>query len=417
MTLTTFQDVPRGVLARLLDLTGPAAEMSPRPLMGEPSQIDPYQVAQLFGGGYLADTRIAEDALTPVFRRAAEVIRNPGTHLTVRIWGADDICGETSMLLPGDIAEGGGVLLTPIRRHYRMAAFVEPKDIISLIGPMLPLNEAAAPVPYDFEAHLEAAGAAVLFAITDLVRGRGINGRRISFAAHEISGYLAGRWCLTGFDDLLTYAQSAGMQSRPPAVFEVDHALEKLVTAKAVRRITADRYTLTSELMPLVELTRGALSGFQWQRLSKGDNGEILIIDRTFVYGDEGLILQLVPTVDAQIYIAATPAQAVTDFVIGEIAGHIGRPEPVKPVEAPPKPTPRPKLARRPAPPASEGTLCLACGAALTPGAKFCAACGARIGDASATHKEAARVCVSCGYSLAPHAKFCAHCGAQADTR
>ena len=172
MTLTTFQDVPRGVLARLLDLTGPAAEMSPRPLMGEPSQIDPYQVAQLFGGGYLADTRIAEDALTPVFRRAAEVIRNPGTHLTVRIWGADDICGETSMLLPGDIAEGGGVLLTPIRRHYRMAAFVEPKDIISLIGPMLPLNEAAAPVPYDFEAHLEAAGAAVLFAITDLVRGR-----------------------------------------------------------------------------------------------------------------------------------------------------------------------------------------------------------------------------------------------------
>jgi hypothetical protein len=412
MTLTTFQDVPRGVLARLLDLTGRPAQMSPRRLMGAPSQIDPYQVAQLFGGGYLADTRIAEDALTPAFRQAAEVVRNPRTNLTVRIWGEDDVCGETSMLFPGDIAEGGGVLLTPIRRHYRMAAFVEPQDIISLVGPMLPVDAPPRPAPFDFAAHLEAAVAAVLFALADLTRGRGLEGGRTSFSAHEISGYLAGRWCLTGFDDLTTYAQSVGMQSRPPAILEVEHALEKLSAAKAIRQVAGARYTLSPELMPLVELTRGTLSGLQWQRLSRLDDGATLIVDRTFVYGEEGLILQMSPTVDAQIHIASTPQQAVTDFVIDEISGHVGRPEPAGRAEAPPKPAKRQPAARAP-----DAATCPACGAALKTGAKFCAACGARIGEAGATQRTPRRTCASCGHALAPDAKFCAHCGAKAGTR
>ncbi|MBN1486876.1 MAG: zinc ribbon domain-containing protein [Anaerolineae bacterium] len=46
---------------------------------------------------------------------------------------------------------------------------------------------------------------------------------------------------------------------------------------------------------------------------------------------------------------------------------------------------------------------CPNCGAALNPGAKFCAECGTRI--------EEKRYCIECGAELAAKAKFCPECG------
>jgi len=51
----------------------------------------------------------------------------------------------------------------------------------------------------------------------------------------------------------------------------------------------------------------------------------------------------------------------------------------------------------------SLGGFCAECGNQLTPGAKFCPNCGAKL--------EAANVCPGCGQSVAPGAKFCANCG------
>jgi ribosomal protein L40E len=45
--------------------------------------------------------------------------------------------------------------------------------------------------------------------------------------------------------------------------------------------------------------------------------------------------------------------------------------------------------------------ICRSCGAALSPGARFCAACGTPV-DAS---------CAACGAVLPPGARFCATCG------
>ncbi len=53
--------------------------------------------------------------------------------------------------------------------------------------------------------------------------------------------------------------------------------------------------------------------------------------------------------------------------------------------------------------PVAKGGFCTECGSALTPGAKFCANCGAKQAGAS--------VCPGCGQPLNPSAKFCANCG------
>jgi len=52
---------------------------------------------------------------------------------------------------------------------------------------------------------------------------------------------------------------------------------------------------------------------------------------------------------------------------------------------------------------------CATCGHALVPGAKFCPACGAKVGAQSST----ASTCATCGAALATGAKFCASCGAK----
>ena len=49
------------------------------------------------------------------------------------------------------------------------------------------------------------------------------------------------------------------------------------------------------------------------------------------------------------------------------------------------------------------GGFCSSCGASLTPGAKFCPACGAQ--------QNASGVCPACGKPVAPGANFCAACG------
>ncbi|MBN1877443.1 MAG: zinc ribbon domain-containing protein [Anaerolineae bacterium] len=46
---------------------------------------------------------------------------------------------------------------------------------------------------------------------------------------------------------------------------------------------------------------------------------------------------------------------------------------------------------------------CAKCGAALKPGAKFCAECGTRV--------EEKRYCIDCGAEIANNAKFCPACG------
>lgn len=60
------------------------------------------------------------------------------------------------------------------------------------------------------------------------------------------------------------------------------------------------------------------------------------------------------------------------------------------------------------APPGSD--VCPKCRAPLSPGARFCAACGAE----AVARPIAAKFCAQCGGGLEPNARFCGSCGAAA---
>ena len=79
-----------------------------------------------------------------------------------------------------------------------------------------------------------------------------------------------------------------------------------------------------------------------------------------------------------------------------ETAAHVPT-APDAPEAAPPAPSPAPS------PGVAPGTACSSCGAALTPGAKFCPECGAKAGPA---------MCTGCGAELPPTGRFCPSCGA-----
>jgi hypothetical protein len=324
MAAKVFPEIPRGVLARLLDMCGTPGPMSPRHLMGEPLPLSPLQIAELYGAEYLTRAAASPEALSPTFARAAQVLLNPTTNLTFRIWGADALCAETNILFPGDIVAGGGVALPPVDQHYRMAAFVEPDDIVADLRPVLPPKRDDESKRFDFDAHLDVGVAAVLFALVDLERAREDGNGAAGFSEPEISGYLNGRWGFTGFDTLLSYVTAAGMRSRPPGVAEVEYGLGVLKDAGSVESVAPERYTLSKALRPLVALTRTLSSGLQWQRVTLLESGDTLLVNRIYIYGDHGLTLCLAPTVKSRMLVASVLRREVSSFVADEISGVAG---------------------------------------------------------------------------------------------
>ena len=442
MTADTFSQIPRGVLAHLLDMCGPPAEMSPRRLMGAAEDLNPLQIAQLYAGGYLSEARLSADSLTHRFRRAAEVVLAPRTNLTVRLWGAEELCAETNVQFPGPIADGGGVMLLPVSGGYRMSAFVEPDDILADISRALPPVDSRLVSPFVFEGHFDAPVASVLFALIDLHRNS--TRRRDGHAAHEVFGYLEGQWGLTGANQLTTYVQAVGMQSAPPSILEVETALAQLERTGSVAQARPGAFRVSDELQPLVDLTRSLVSGFQWERVTRQDDGALLVNARTYVYGDGGLTLCFLPTVKGRLLVGTADYGSVLDFVVGEIGGLtpiVDETAPRdeadeaartlatersilanarKPTTGAAKPGPSPAPAPDSAPkrgpqpePASPledaaALTCAACGKAVRPGAKFCTHCGQKI-EAAPTE----RLCRACGQPAKPEQKFCTSCGAK----
>lgn len=464
MTLTSFSEIPRGVLASLLDLCGKAGDMSPRHLMGEAEPVNPLQIAQLYAGGYLDKASFTRDAVTPPFRRAARVLLDPRTNLTFRIWGSEDLCAESNVQFPGDLVDGGGVMLLPVSGNYRISAFVEPEDIVGDLAQGLPPGSNRLVNPFLFEGQFDAAVAAVLFALVDLQRVS--TDRRQGFSSQDIFGYLDGQWGMTGFGQLLTYVQTAGMQSRPPQPVEVDAALAQLEAAGTLRRSRSDHFQVSDDLRPLIDLTRSLVAGLQWQRVTRQADSDRLVNSRIYAYGDGGLTLCFIPTVKGCLYVGTVDYKSVLDFVIEEVGGLMpdaggdaatpaeprepapkpasapasrrrtppvpppapDRAPPKRTAKAPPAPPPvrdstpaRPKAAPPPLPPASRkkspvsrtaepaggsGFTCHSCGAPLKEGQKFCPDCGAE-----AVQEPAAPTCPSCGHPVKPGAKFCTHCG------
>ena len=171
MSLTTFSDVPRSILALLLDRVGEARGISPRLIMGKPDTLGPQQIAELYAGGFIQLPDKPTISLTPEFIRVARVMLNPHTNLNIRIWGRDSVCGETNIQFPRDIMQGGGVILNQLGRMYRISAFVDDSTVVKMMGDAIP-EPIEQDLQFEFKAHLDNTVAAILFAMIDLARIR-----------------------------------------------------------------------------------------------------------------------------------------------------------------------------------------------------------------------------------------------------
>ena len=320
MSRTTFSDIPRSVLALLLDVVGQPKSMSPRFLMGDPATPDPPMLAQLYGGKFINLPEKPDVTLTPEFVRVARVLLDPRTNVTIRIWGNNSMSGETNIQFPGDILGGNGVILNQIGRMFRISAFVDDSTITGLIRDTIP-KPAEKEIHFNFKAHLDNTVAAVMFAIIDLARRKIAGTQRLVplvemvFTAQEVHDFMYNRWAMTGFKDLITYITAIGLMTEAPSLQDTLDGLKVFAQAGFLRDVSNDRFGLTKGLEPIARLTVGQPSGFQWQRISLLDNGDQLINNRTFLFCDKSLMLCFIPTVKGRLYIARTTYKEITDFL------------------------------------------------------------------------------------------------------
>ena len=461
MSLTTFSDVPRSILALLLDRVGEARGISPRLIMGKPDTLGPQQIAELYAGGFIQLPDKPTISLTPEFIRVARVLLNPHTNLNIRIWGSDSACGETNIQFPRDIMQGGGVILNQLGRMYRISAFIDDSTVVKMMGDAIP-EPLEQDLQFEFKAHLDNTVAAILFATIDLARIRVSKTEKpesalnMVLSTQEVYSYMYDRWALTGFKDLISYITTVGMMPEAPSLTDTVDGLRILVQGGLLKEIRTDSYGLTKAIEPLVRLTVGQPSGVQWQRVSLMDSGDQIISNRMFLFADRSLMLCLAPTVKGRLFISRVRRKEITDFLADEIMATLTPAQPkapaprtatsprpavipppvVTPRPAAPKPTaaairpaaakppvltsrptapkspvvaPRPVAAKPPVvaprPVAAKPPVATPRPAAPKPTA---AALRPTVAPTAAT----AMHCINCGAELRPNAKFCAKCGA-----
>jgi hypothetical protein len=350
--------IARSDLAALLDAAGTPSRLSPRPTLG-PAAPRPPQVS-------------------PVFAEAARALLDPGTNLTLRIWGGESAASEMNVLFPGLPAAGQGVALNLVGHEFRMAGFIDADEVLGLVSPLLPPEPPTK--PERFEIQLDAAMLAVLAAGLDLA-GRRILERRVArvlekqspgkallidaepLAGVHIKSYLKAMWGLSRFDQLITYVFPLAARVNAPTDAEIDAALEGLCRLRLFAAVQADRFMPAPALEPVLRALLGASAGFQWQRLSALGSKEILVVERIFVLGGGGVALELSPTPEGLIHLALRTRADIVDFLVGELGASAAMTAPVaSPIAAVPRPS-----------------YCGQCGTALKPGWKFCGTCGAAL--------------------------------------
>jgi hypothetical protein len=385
-------DIPRSVLARLLDMAGKPTDLSPRLLMGNPSELYPFQLAELYASNFIELPEGSNFKLTPTFLEIASVLLNPKTNLTFRIWGDLNICAETNVQFPGHIVDGGGVILNQVGTRYQISAFVDQSDIFKLIWPLIP-PDSEQEINFDFEGHFELPIIAVLFGFIDLARRKAKSGVAqagddiMTSSLQQVNDYLSNQWGLTGFEDFITYIAVAGTKYNPPSLSQILESLITLTDVKVLIKETGDNYTLPPVFVPLVTRTIGDQAGFQWQRFTQLPSGELLWSHRIFIITDSSIIIQFAPTVGGKIFVSKVTPKQITDFLTEEVTlpPLIVSLKPMVPEPSGAQPTPSPTI-REPTTPATPltnmesieqiDTRCRFCGRDNASGARTCKFCG-----------------------------------------
>lgn len=384
-----FHEIPPEILAALLDHEGSHGVLSPRPLMGRAGGVNRHQLAELYAGNFVQLPHDDKVVSTPEFAQAAQVLLNPATQMTFRIWRDEEACAETSVLFPGDLIDAGGVTLNQIDGDYRIVSPVSLDDVIRLISSVIPPmdNKAAG---FDFEGNFDIPVAAVLFGLIDMVRlhaegGKGRQDPEVAcFSPAQISAFLEGWWGLTEFRHLTSYIAAAGMMPRPPALNEVEYSLGLLADAQVVRRTESNGIILARTMVPLLDFMPETVPGLQWQRISLTDAHEILASNRIFVFGNNSLILSFSPIPQGKIYVSTTNATALTEFLLQELTTVMPRrtrETPAENVQA-------------------ASSRCSVCGKEQDQNTKFCTHCGAAHCPHCHNYVKKGTFCRTCGKRL-----------------
>ncbi len=429
----TYPDIPRSVMATLLDIAGKPKGISPRPLMGEPLKLNQKQISELSRWEIIVLSKTGGISLSHRFARVSEVLLDPHTNINFRIWGNNNICAETSILFPGFIMEGNGVILNQIGSYYRIRAFVDDSSIFDLMHPILPMV-IEENVVFEFEGHFDVSDTAVLFGAIDLARRQARTRKKpnerddgLMFSIDQLSNYIFDEWGLSGFNQFITYIAVSGMKPVPPSISEMTRSIESLERAKALIKVDTKHYSISPVLEPLVDLTIGLESGLQWQRVSIDPLGELETANRIYLFGDQSLTLCLSPTTEGRLFISKVKQNELLDFLIQEITtfptstwkdsmpSMISSPKPQKSQMSPTTPLMPPRSETEIKPPPQKEVDCTKCGATLSPNNKFCIQCGTPAGNALSSPKtpEAPvnRICSKCGAKVRQGRKFCTECG------
>ena len=318
--LTAFPEMTPGVLAHLLDLVGEPGALSPRKLLGPAAPLSPHALAQLYAAGILDAPADSGPALTPEFKRAARVLLQPTTHVTVRVWGRHPICTETSFVFAGRVSKGGGVVFNRTDTFCRISGFANHRTVMELVGGVLPA--AGHGQPPSFDAHLDVGAAAALCGLIDLLH-RSSN----TAAAHtegpladDVVAYAGRNWTTAGFGDLMAVLVPMCQAGDAPAASEVRDGLAWLITQGVVSRDEGGRYDVTTAMAPIVSATANLEGGLQWQRVTADADGTVTLSHRVFVVGTAPLVLSITQTTDHRVYVAAVRPEAIVDFIASELA-------------------------------------------------------------------------------------------------
>jgi predicted RNA-binding Zn-ribbon protein involved in translation (DUF1610 family) len=396
--------------------------------MGEPCRLSRKQIAELHQARIIEFGDAGTMRLSPAFGAVAGVLLAPRTTVNVRAWGEADNRFEASVLFPGTVPEGRGVVLNQTGAYYRIRAFMDEEAVIGMVRPLLPTGDGQ---PVEFEALLDAPTAAVLAGVLDLARERmkaAVRSRKpaspVVLGREEIFRYLSEAWGVSGRKDLISYVAVAGLLPTPPTATDTVRALASLGQAKAVIETSSGAFRLAPVTEALARLSEGISDGIQWQRVGMNPKGEAEVSNRIFLFGPASPILCFAPARNGLVWISSVRKRDVVEFIAAEIATGLrsrppGGPEPKKkapPVSQPAAPTLRSAAEPAPSPAMREmvrkAMACGSCGRTMKPGQKYCPQCGAPAVAGNATPAPSLPVCPKCGQAVRPGAKFCKSCGA-----
>ncbi len=334
-----FPDFRDGLLASLIDAAGPSQNISPRLTMGDSETPNADDLAHLY-----ADTVLTKAApptrglLSPAFLRAADVLRNPATNLTLRIWAASNDCAESNLQFPGSIAEGGGVILTSSETGTRVAAFANSQHVIGMATPFLRwAHHQPDDDPPPFEALLDFSSAIALCAAVDVSLVAGRDSAPKTFTVRDLHEHVLRRWGVSTFGELLTHGMAAIMAGHPPALQPFGLAVRTLAECDIFNSEDSETFVLAPAFLPVARRIVAPSAGLIWQRVSRLPDGNLERSCQSFLAVDQA-VLRLAPGRPGHLYFELGGRTLARDFIASELASNIPAAEP-KPQAAaiPPK--------------------------------------------------------------------------------